>query len=287
MIRLAVIGVTGRMGRAIVRSAGESSDARVIAGVASASSPELGKDVSELAGVPSGGGFSSGASPRASTGISSAAVKVTSDLHAALMLCDVAIDFSNASATAENVAACRAARKPLVIGTTGFSEDAAKAVTAAASDIPVLVAPNTSLGITLLIEMARAAAKSLPVSFDIEIWEAHHRHKRDAPSGTALALGRAAAEGRGQDLAKVGVGSRSGDSPRKEGEIGFAVTRGGDIVGEHSVIFAGAGEVLTLGHRATDRSIFAQGAVRAAVWLAAMRPGRYAMRDVIGYKTEA
>jgi 4-hydroxy-tetrahydrodipicolinate reductase len=160
-------------------------------------------------------------------------------------------------------------------------------VNEAAAEIPVLVAPNTSLGITLLIELVRAASKALPASFDIEIAEAHHRHKRDAPSGTALALGRAAAEGRGQDLAKVGVGSRSGDSPRKEGEIGFAVTRGGDIVGEHSVVFAGAGEVLTLGHRATDRSIFAQGAVRAAAWLAGRPAGRYAMRDVVGYKTEA
>jgi len=252
-----------------VRAVGESADVRVLAGTASASSSDLGKDVGELAGLPSCG------------------VKVSSDLQAALALCDVAIDFSNAAATAENIAACRAARKALVIGTTGFADDVVQAVHAAAADIPVLVAPNTSLGITLLIEMARAAAKSLPVSFDIEIWEAHHRNKRDAPSGTALALGRAAAEGRGQDLAKVGVGSRSGDSPRREGEIGFAVTRGGDIVGEHSVIFAGAGEVLTLGHRATDRSIFAQGAVRAAVWLAARPPGRYEMRDVVGYKTEA
>ncbi len=257
------------MGRAIVRAVGESADATVVAGLASASSNDLGKDIGELAGTAARG------------------VLVTSDLPAALAKCDVAIDFSNASATAANVAACRAARKAVVIGTTGFSDEAVRAVDDAAADIPVLVAPNTSLGVTLLIELARAAAKALPASFDIEIWEAHHRHKRDAPSGTALALGRAAAEGRGQDLAKVGVGSRSGDSPRREGEIGFSVTRGGDIVGEHTVIFAGAGEVLTLGHRATDRSIFAQGAVRAAVWLTARSPGRYAMRDVVGYKTEA
>lgn len=257
------------MGRAIVRATGESPDSRVVAGIASASSKDLGKDLGELAGTRASG------------------LVVRDDLATALADCDVAIDFSNASATEGNVTACRAARKAMVIGTTGFSEAAARAVEEAASDIPVLVAPNTSLGVTLLIEIARAAAKALPASFDIEIWEAHHRHKRDAPSGTALALGRAAAEGRGQDLSKVGVGSRSGDSPRREGEIGFAVTRGGDIVGEHSVIFAGAGEVLTLGHRATDRSIFAQGAVRAAVWLAGRPVGRYAMRDVVGYKTEA
>jgi len=257
------------MGRAIVRAVGESADVKVVAGLASPSSADLGKDLGELAGTAAGG------------------VRVTSDVSAALALCDVAIDFSNASATAANVAACRAAGKAIVIGTTGFADEATQAVKDAAAHIPVLVAPNTSLGVTLLIEMARVAAKALPASFDIEIWEAHHRNKRDAPSGTALALGRAAAEGRGQDIAKVGVGSRSGDSPRQGGEIGFAVTRGGDIVGEHSVIFAGAGEVLTLGHRATDRSIFAQGAVRAAVWLAARPAGRYAMRDVVGYKTEA
>jgi len=175
-----------------------------------------------------------------------------------------------------------------VIGTTGFATDVEQQINAAANDIAVLVAPNTSVGVTLLIELVRAAAKALPsAAFDIEIQEAHHRHKRDAPSGTALALGRAVASGRGVDLAKVGVGARTGDSPRKAGEIGFSVTRGGDIVGEHTVLFAGAGEVLSLGHRATDRSIFAQGAVRAAAWLAGRPAGRYAMRDVVGYKTEA
>lgn len=258
------------MGRAIVRAAGESSDVTVVAGVASASSQALEKDVGELAGVAARG------------------VTVTSDLAAALAHCDVAIDFSNASATAANVGVCRAARKPLVIGTTGFSADVEAAINEAARDIAVLVAPNTSVGVTLLVELVRAAAKALPAStFDIEIHEAHHRHKRDAPSGTALALGRAAASGRGVDLAEVGVGARTGDSPRKAGEIGFSVTRGGDIVGEHTVLFAGAGEVLSLGHRATDRSIFAQGAVRAASWLAARPAGRYEMRDVVGYKTEA
>ena len=269
MISIAVIGVTGRMGRAIVRAASESSDVKVVAGFASAGSKGVGKDVGELAGIAARG------------------VHVTSNL-AALARCDVAIDFSNAGATAENVAACRAARKPIVIGTTGFAADVEKLIDEAAREIAVLVAPNTSVGVTLLIELVRAAAKALPgAGFDIEINEAHHRNKRDAPSGTALALGRAAADGRGVDLGKVGVGARTGDSPRKEGEIGFSVIRGGDIVGEHTVLFAGAGEVLSLGHRATDRSIFAQGAVRAAAWLAGQPAGRYGMRDVVGYKTVA
>jgi 4-hydroxy-tetrahydrodipicolinate reductase len=272
MIRVAVIGVTGRMGRAIVRAADESNDVDVVAGVASAKSAELGKDIGELAGVASYG------------------TPVTSDLGAALASCDVAIDFSDATATVANLAACHAARKPLVIGTTGFASDVGRAVEEAARDIAVLVAPNTSLGVTLLIELVRASAKALSADFDIEISETHHRNKRDAPSGTALALGRAAAEGRGQDLAKVGVPARtgpSGESPRREGEIGFAVTRAGDIVGDHTVLFAGPGEQLTLGHRATDRSIFARGALKAAAWLSGRPAGQYAMRDVVGYKTEA
>lgn len=269
-VRVAIIGVTGRMGRAIVRAAGESTDVKVVAGLASASSKELGKDLGELAGVATSG------------------VAVTSNLAGAFAQCDVVIDFSNAAATADNVAAARAARKAIVIGTTGYPASVDTLVDEAAKDIPVLVAPNTSVGVTLLIELVRAAAKSLPAAgFDIEINEAHHRNKRDAPSGTALALGRAAADGRGVNLGQVGIGARTGDSPRKEGEIGFSVTRGGDIVGEHTVLFAGAGEVLSLGHRATDRSIFAQGAVRAAAWLAARPPGRYAMRDVVGYKSGA
>jgi len=266
--RLAIIGVTGRMGRAIVRAAGETQGAQVVAGLASAASKELGRDIGELAGVAPAG------------------VRVTTEVAAALANADVAIDFSNAGATAANIAAARAARRPIVIGTTGFPPEIGAQIDAASKEIPVLVAPNTSVGVTLLIELVRQAAKALPAAaFDIEIHEAHHRHKRDAPSGTALALGRAAAEGRGVDLGKVGVGARMGDSPRKEGEIGFSVTRGGDIVGEHTVLFAGAGEVLSLGHRATDRSIFAQGAVRAALWLAGQPPGRYAMRDVVGYKS--
>jgi 4-hydroxy-tetrahydrodipicolinate reductase len=269
MTRIAVIGVTGRMGRAIVRAAQESADLKVVAGVASANSAELGKDVGTLAGIEPVG------------------VPVTSDLRAALAQCDVAIDFSNAAATSATLGACKAARKPVIIGTTGFSSDVELELAEAARHIAVLVAANTSLGVTLLIELVRAAAQALPVDFDIEISEAHHRSKRDAPSGTALALGRAAAEGRAQDLAKTAAISRNGESPRRPGEIGFAVTRGGDIVGDHTVLFAGTGEQLVLGHRATDRAIFARGALKAAAWLTARPAGRYWMRDVVGYKTEA
>jgi 4-hydroxy-tetrahydrodipicolinate reductase len=269
MIAVAVIGVTGRMGRAIVRAANESGDVKIVAGTASEKSKDLGADTGTLAGLA----------------VSN--VPVTSDLRAALSQCDVAIDFSNAANTSATIAACRAAVKPVVIGTTGFSSDVDLEIAEAARHIPVLVAANTSLGVTVLIELVRAAAQALPAEFDIEISEAHHRHKRDAPSGTALALGKAAAQARGADLAKVAAVSRNGESPRQAGEIGFAVTRGGDIVGEHTVLFAGAGEQVVLGHRATDRAIFARGALKAAAWLAGQPAGRYAMRDVVGLRSGA
>jgi 4-hydroxy-tetrahydrodipicolinate reductase len=271
-----VIGAAGRMGRAVVRAASERPDQLIVtAAVASTTSTSLGRDAGELAGI------------------GRLDVPVTDDLAAALARADVVIDFAQPHATRSNLTVCRAARKPLLIGTTGFPAELTALFEAAATEIPLLVAPNTSVGVTLLIELTRMAARSLRADFDIEIVEAHHRLKRDAPSGTALALGNAAVQGRGMaeaDAAKVAVPttaatSRAGE--RRVGDIGFAVIRGGDIVGDHTVLFAGDGEQVTLGHRATDRSVFARGAVRAALWLAARPPGRYFMRDFIGLKTEA
>jgi 4-hydroxy-tetrahydrodipicolinate reductase len=270
-----VIGAAGRMGRAVVRAVSELPDQLVVtAAVASTASTSLGRDAGELAGI------------------GRLDVPVTDDLAAALARADVVIDFSRPHATRSNLTVCRAARKPLLIGTTGFPAELTALFEAAAIEIPLLVAPNTSVGVTLLIELTRMAARSLRADFDIEIVEAHHRLKKDAPSGTALALGNAAAQGRGMaeaDAAKVAVPaaaatSRAGE--RRVGDIGFAVIRGGDIVGDHTVLFAGDGEQVTLGHRATDRSVFARGAVQAALWLAARPPGRYFMRDFIGLKTE-
>ncbi len=290
------------MGRAVVRAASELPDQLMVtAAVASTTSTSLGRDAGELAGI------------------GRLDVRITDDLAAALARADVVIDFSQPHATRSNLAVCRAARKPLLIGTTGFPAELTAQFDAAATEIPLLVAPNTSVGVTLLVELTRLAARSLPAGFDVEILEAHHRMKKDAPSGTALALGKAAAQGRA-DVAKVAAhvapaeqrfvekgvsnagvaaeettrdmfleaaaaASRAGE--RRSGDIGFAVIRGGDIVGEHTVLFAGDGEQVTLGHRATDRSVFARGAVRAALWLAARPPGRYFMRDFIGLKTEA
>jgi 4-hydroxy-tetrahydrodipicolinate reductase len=270
-VRAVVIGVSGRMGRALVRAAGEAGstgalgEVRVTGAVASAASASLGRDAGELAGGEPLG------------------VKVTSDLRAALAAADVAVDFSQPQATRANLAACRAARKPLLIGTTGFgAELAAEELEAAAREIPLLVAPNTSLGVALLVELVRRAATALPPQFDIEILEAHHRGKRDAPSGTALELARAAAEGRGLESSQALSGASGGRAgPRRPGEIGFAVLRGGDLVGEHTVLFAGPGEELRLSHRAADRAIFARGALRAALWLAGQPPGRYGMSNIV------
>ncbi len=246
MIRAAVIGISGRMGRAIVRAAAETSgEVTITAAVASPTSASLGADIGELAGVGRAG------------------VAVTSDLAVALAEADVAIDFSNATSTAGNLAACVLARKPLLIGTTGYDPTVAAGFEAAAKQIPLLVASNTSVGVTLLAELARLAAEAMPSAFDVQIVEAHHRLKKDSPSGTALTLGKAVEAG------------------RPGADVGYAVVRAGDIVGEHTVLFAGPGERLTLSHSATDRGIFARGAVRGAAWLTGRSPGRYAMRDVV------
>jgi 4-hydroxy-tetrahydrodipicolinate reductase len=266
MVRALIIGATGRMGQAIVRAALERPNLRISGAVASPGSAQLNRDIGELAGV---GRFG---------------LTVTSNLSAALTEADVAVDFSQASATAGNLAACVAANKPLLIGTTGLSESLNSSFERAARHIPLLIAPNTSVGVTLLMELVRQTARALSQDFDAEIIEAHHRMKRDAPSGTALAIGQAIADERGQALHEVAATNRNGE-PRKKGDIGFAVVRGGDTVGEHTVIFAGTGEQLVLAHRATDRSIFARGALDAASWLSGKNPGRYTMRDVIGFRS--
>ncbi|RYE03846.1 MAG: 4-hydroxy-tetrahydrodipicolinate reductase [Sphingomonadales bacterium] len=196
---------------------------------------------------------------------------------------DVLVDFSAASALEAHLAAARAARTPIVIGTTGLSRRQHDAIDAAAADIAVLQTGNTSLGIGLLSRLVREAAARLGSDWDVEIVEMHHRHKADAPSGTALMLGEAAAQGMGTTLAEAGVTGRAGlTGARAGGTIGMASVRGGSVVGDHSVIFAANGERLELVHRADDRAIFARGAVQAALWLAGQKPGRYTMDSVLG-----
>ena len=270
MTKAALIGATGRMGTSIVRIAASGSGSiEVVAAVASAGSKSLGRDIGELAGVRALG------------------VQVVGDLPADLGGATVAIDFSRPDLSLRALHVCRAARVAIVIGTTGHAADFEARVAAAARDIPVLVASNTSVGVAVMQELVRIAAQALPREFDIEICEAHHKHKVDAPSGTALSLANSAAQARGLDPHADTLTGRSGHAARRDGEIGIASLRAGDIVGSHSVLFAGSGERLTIGHDATDRGIFAQGAVRAAGWLAAQKPGRYSMANVLGLKTSA
>lgn len=266
-MRVVIAGASGRMGTALARCAQERPGVTVVGAVDRSDSAALGRDFGELSGLPALG------------------VPVVAAVDSVLGAADLLIDFSSPDVTARHLRACAASRVAVLIGTTGLGADVEPAALAAADRVPVLIASNTSLGVTLLEALVRAAAKALPADFDIEIVETHHRHKKDAPSGTALTLGRAAAEGRGCRLEDVIVPARAGVGARQAGEIGFAVLRGGDVVGDHSVLFVGEAERLTLSHQATDRAIFARGALRAGEWLTAQRPGRYAMSDVIGIKS--
>ena len=269
LLRVALIGVTGRMGQAVLRAAPAFPQLLITGAVASTASLALGRDAGEVAGL------------------GSTNLPVTSDLPRALAVADVAIDFSHAAATGANLAACRAARTPLLIGTTGIDTALEPAIDAAAGEIALLVAPNTSIAVALLTELVRQSAHALPAAFDIDVLELHHRTKRDAPSGTALALGAAAAGARGlPPPSGVAPGPRQGgDQGRPDGEIRVHSVRAGDLVGEHTVLFSGPGEQLALTHRASDREIFARGALTAALWLVSRPPGRYTMRDFIGFKT--
>jgi len=262
--RLVLIGAGGRMGAQILRQLSQTPMLRLTGAVASQRSGALGCDAGVQAGIHETG------------------VPLSATLPPLLGEADVAVDFSTAAAAAANLAACAAAGVPLLIGTTGLPQDLQAPLAAAARRIALLVAPNTSLGVNVLVELVRRVAQALPHSFDIEVLETHHRHKRDAPSGTALALAGAAAQGRGQSLAEQACFSRpQHGGERADGQIGFAVVRGGDVVGEHQVLFLGDGERVSLGHAVTDRAVFARGALLAARWLARQPPGQYRMVDVL------
>jgi 4-hydroxy-tetrahydrodipicolinate reductase len=264
-LQIAIFGVSGRMGRALLTAIDEAPGVALGGATASANSNWLGKDASEA-----GGGVKRN-------------VVIVADPAAALRSAGVAIDFTLPDATAANVAACVAAKCPLVIGTTGHSEALRAQIDAAARSIPLVMAPNMSLGVNLLLKLVELAAAKLDAGYDIEVFEAHHRNKKDAPSGTALALGAAAAKGRDVKLADVAEHSRHGNTGvRERGEIGFSVFRGGDVVGDHTVTFAGIGERIELTHRASDRLAFARGAVTAARWLVGRPAGLYSMQDVLG-----
>jgi 4-hydroxy-tetrahydrodipicolinate reductase len=269
LTRLAIIGASGRMGQALLRTAPTFPQLIITGAVARPGSLALGRDAGEVAGS------------------GKLNLPITSDLPAALAAADVALDFSNAAGTAATLQACAAARKPLLLGTTGFGAELDAELDGLSKLAPLLVAPNTSVGVALLTALTAVAARALPATFDVDVLELHHRLKPDAPSGTALALARAAGSARG--LPAQGVSGKPGPpvGPRSEDRVGLASLRAGDIVGEHTVLFCGAGEELVLTHRAHDRTIFARGALSAALWLSSRPPGRYNMRDVLSIKTEA
>jgi 4-hydroxy-tetrahydrodipicolinate reductase len=264
---IAILGVTGRMGGALLRALDESPSTRLSGASASSSSRWLKQD----AGAPSSGAVRG--------------ITISDDPSAAVRGARVAIDFALPDGTPANLRACVAAKCALVIGTTGLSEETKAQITAAAKQIPIVLSANMSVGVNLLMKLTELAAKSLDTSYDIEIFEAHHRNKKDAPSGTALALGDSAALGRGVSLQDVGVFERHGETgARTPGSIGFSVFRGGDVIGDHTVSFAGNGERLELSHRASDRMMFARGAVRAAQWIVNRPAGLYSMQDVLGLR---
>ena len=263
--RIGVMGAAGRMGRELVRAAAASPECQVAGGIEAPGSKALGRDLGELAGIGALG------------------AKVTDDPLELVARVDAILDFTVPAATTEFAGLAANGRIVHVIGTTGLQETHEAAIKAAARHATIVKAGNMSLGVNLLVALTQRVAKALDADFDIEIVEMHHRHKVDAPSGTALMLGQAAAEGRGIALKDHSQRVRDGHTgERRRGDIGFATLRGGNVVGEHTVVFAADGELIELTHRATDRGIFARGAVKAALWGRGKGPGLFSMADVLG-----
>ncbi|MCC0031669.1 MAG: 4-hydroxy-tetrahydrodipicolinate reductase [Brucellaceae bacterium] len=265
-MKLVVAGAAGRMGKALIRAVTEMPGATVCAALEREGSAALGQDAGEMAGAGRLG------------------VAVTADPLAAIAKADGILDFTGPAATVSFAGYAAQARIAHVIGTTGCSDEDNAKIEAAARHAAIVKSGNMSLGVNLLAVLVEQAARALEAGdFDIEVLEMHHRHKVDAPSGTALLLGEAAARGRQIALKDKSVRVRDGHTgAREEGTIGFATLRGGSVVGDHSVILAGPGERITLSHHAEDRSIFARGAVKAALWAHGRKPGLYTMQDVLG-----
>lgn len=262
---IVVTGASGRMGQMLARSLAASDRARLVGCIERTGHPWIGRDIGECMGGAALG------------------VKVTDDALEAFAKAQGVIDFTAPAATVEFAALAAQARLVHVIGTTGLDANDLTKIEAASRHAVIVRAGNMSLGVNLLVKMTQKIAAALDEDWDVEVVEAHHRMKVDAPSGTALMLGRAAAEGRGQKLEDKMVSGRDGiTGARERGTIGFSAIRGGDVVGEHDVIFAADGERVVLRHLATDRSIFARGAIRAVIWGQGQKPGQYDMMDVLG-----
>lgn len=266
MLKVVIAGASGRMGQALLEGIFADDDLQLHGAIDRVDSPRIGHDAGEQFGRVTG-------------------VKITADVASALAGADVLVDFTRPEASMEYLAICERAGIKLVLGTTGFSAEQKQQIAAAAQKNAVVFAPNMSVGVTLLINLVQAAAKVLADGYDVEIIEAHHRHKVDAPSGTALRLGEAAASALGRDLRTCAVYGREGVTGERDANtIGFATVRGGDVVGDHTVLFAGIGERVELTHKASSRATFALGALRAAKYLADRQSGLFDMQDVLGLK---
>ncbi|MFC5760138.1 4-hydroxy-tetrahydrodipicolinate reductase [Rhizobium sp. GCM10022189] len=265
-MKLVVVGAAGRMGQTLIRLIHSIEGATLHAAIERPGSPFVGKDAGEISGLGANG------------------IIVGDDPLAAFLHAEGVLDFTSPAGSVEFAGLAAQARIVHVVGTTGCSAEDDARIAAAARHARVVKSGNMSLGVNLLSVLVQQAAQALdPADWDIEILEMHHKRKVDAPSGTALLLGEAAAKGRAIDLSAKSVRVRDGHTgPREAGAIGFATLRGGSVIGEHSVLFAGEGETVTLSHSATDRSIFARGAIKAALWARDKKPGLYSMLDVLG-----
>ncbi len=269
MINVGITGASGRMGRALIEAVTDVEGMVVTAAVERSGSSVIAADAGEIAGV------------------GKLNIPIVDDLRAVITDIDVLIDFTRPSVTLANLETCRQAGKRIVIGTTGFTDEEKQRITQAADGIGIVFAPNMSVGVNLCFKLLDIAARIMGNEVDIEIIEAHHRHKVDAPSGTALRMGEVVADALGRDLRDCAVYGREGQTGERDRQtIGFETIRAGDIVGEHTVMFADVGERVEITHKASSRMTFAKGAARAAVWLMSREHGLYDMQDVLGLKAE-
>ena len=265
-VRIAIAGASGRMGRMLVETTLKSGDASLVAAFEQPGSPFAGKDAGELVGLPCG-------------------VAISTDVAAGLADADCLIDFTRPEGTLHHLELARAAGCGMVIGTTGFSAEGKAAIAAAAEHIPVVFAPNMAIGVNAVFKLLEVAARILDEGYDVEVIEAHHRMKVDAPSGTALRMGEVVAKALGRDLENCAIYGREGVTGERDSQtIGFSTIRGGDIVGDHTVLFAGIGERIEITHKSSSRMPYASGSLRAARFIAGRKAGLFAMQDVLGLK---
>ena len=265
-MKIAIVGASGRMGRMLIESALKDGGVELVAAIDQPGTSAIGKDAGELVGMPCG-------------------VCVTSDTEVAIATADCLIDFTRPEGTLEHLAICRRHKVGIVIGTTGFGDEGKQAIADASREIPVVFAPNMSVGVNVVFKLLDTASRILADGYDIEIVEAHHKHKIDAPSGTALRMGEVVAQALGRDLKECAVYGREGvTGERDRSTIGFATVRGGDIVGDHTVMYCGTGERVEISHRAGSRMPYALGSLRAARFLAGKESGLFDMQDVLGLR---